>query len=224
MEIAGNRPSAQRWVLIALIALLGLAITAAASNAGASGHGQAVAAKKHCKKHKRSAGAAKKKKKCKRKKTDFVTPPTIAPPASTPSTPSTPKATLRASLSFDDNPSDLDLYVWDAAGNLAAFDGNDIPDSDTTSNSASPEQFFDHRSPSTRDFTYGVCVYSDGDGDAGTSTDVDYTLNAPGDSPPFTDSDTLAGGSGDWVLYVGTYDPDPLNSGDWCENVDDNLL
>jgi hypothetical protein len=219
MEIAGNRPSAQRWVLIALISLLGLAITAGASNAGASGHGQAVAAKKHCKKKgKKSAAVAKKK--CRKKHPNFVAPPTIAPPA-TPSTPPTPKATLRASLSFDVT-SDLDLYVWDAAGNLAAFDVNDIPDSDTTSNSPSPEQFFDHRSPSTRDFTYGVCAYSDGDGDAGTDTEVEYTLDAPGDSPPFTDESTLTG-SGDWALYVGPYDPDPLDSGDWCQNADDNL-
>jgi hypothetical protein len=157
MEIAGNGSSAQRWVLIAFIALLGLAITAGASNAGASGHGQAVAAKKHCKKHKRSAGAAKKKK-CKRKKSTVAPPNTTAPPS--PTVPTGP--TTRASITWD-TADEVDLHVFDASGNHDFYNdlGSTIPnavDNDQDVDGG-PETFVDSRSPSTRTFTFYVCLY-----------------------------------------------------------------
>jgi hypothetical protein len=162
MEIAGNRPSAQRWVLIAFIALLGLAITAGASNAGASGHGQAVAAKKSCKKHKRSAGAAKKKK-CKRKK-GTATPPSVTPPASTPTVPTGP--TTRASITWDTS-DEVDLHVFDASGNHDYYNSTNstIPDAVDHDQSVDggPETFVDSRSPSTRTFTFYVCLYGSQD-------------------------------------------------------------
>jgi hypothetical protein len=108
MEIAGNRPSAQRWVLIALVALLGLVITAGASNAGASGHGQAVAAKKHCKKKgKKSAAVAKKKKKCKKKGQATPVAPTVAPPVLTP-----PKGPIERIRITWTGGADLDVHAW----------------------------------------------------------------------------------------------------------------
>jgi hypothetical protein len=207
---------ARRWGQIGLVALLGLTLALVTVSAGHAKAGHAVEAKKKCKKKKHRSASSAKKKKCK-KKGPVVAPPVVTPPQATPPTP-----TLRASLSFDDSAADFDLYVWDASGNLAAYFGNDIPNSETTSDSPSPEQFLDRESPSTREFTYGVCLYDDFDGDSGTATAADYTLNAPGDSPPFTDSDTLSG-TGDWALYIGSFDPDPGDTGDWCRDNDEIL-
>jgi hypothetical protein len=202
----------RRWGQIGLVALLGLTLALVTVSAGHATSGHAVTAKKKCKKKSKKSADAAKKKKCKKKKKQTVVPPVVAPPVTPPAT----GHTLRASLSFNDvtTQADLDLYVWDADGNLAYFDGNTIPDSETTSNTDSPEEFFDLRLPSTRDFTYGVCAYSDGS-DELTDTAVDYTLDAPGDSPPFSDNGTLHG-TGDTALYVGPYDPDPGNTGNWC--------
>jgi hypothetical protein len=220
MQSVSSHP-ARRWSVLALIALLGLAVTFTASSASSASPGHAVAAKKKCKKKHKSAASAKKKK-CKKKKHAVVPPVTTPAP---PSNPTPPAPTLRGSLSFDDvsTDADLDLYVWDAEGNLAWFDDDTgIPDAFTTSNSPSPEQFFDQRSPSTREFTYGVCAYDDGDDDDLTDTEVDYTLDAPGGPSPFSDSDSVIG-TGDWVLYVGPFDPDPGNTGNWCIDSNDPI-
>jgi hypothetical protein len=102
MEVARNGLSARRWVLIALVALLGLAVTAVSSSAVASGPGRAIEAKKKCKKkHKRSAQSAKKK--CKKVRHVVL-----------------PAPLVRATLSWSAG-SEVDLHAYDASGNHAGF-------------------------------------------------------------------------------------------------------
>jgi hypothetical protein len=102
MEVARNGLSARRWVLVALIALLGLAVTAVGSSSAASGAGRdAVAAKKKCKK-KRSAGVAKKKK-CKKVRHVVL-----------------PAPLVRATLAWSAG-SEVDLHAYDASGNHSGF-------------------------------------------------------------------------------------------------------
>jgi hypothetical protein len=155
MQIGVSSHSARRWSVLALVALLGLAVTFAttsASSGASSGH--AVAAKKKCKKkHKRSAAAAKKKK-CKKKKT-------VAPPAA----PLTRSAGTIASITWD-TPDEVDLHVFDASGNhdFYSLEESTIPDAmdidQEPPDGGGPETFIDQQSPSTRTFTYYVCLYS----------------------------------------------------------------
>ena len=58
---------------------------------------------------------------------------------------------------------DLDLYIYDAAGNVAFFDDQEaIPDgslSPDITDSGGPEVFTDARDPSTREFGFRVCYF-----------------------------------------------------------------
>jgi hypothetical protein len=159
----------RRWSVLALAAVLGLAVTFAATSASNASSGDAVAAKKKCKKKHKSAASAKKKK-CKKKKA-------VVPPVTTPTPPSNPTPsvpTTRASVTWDSD-SEVDLHVYDALGNHAFYDGNDIPDSEENDQSTDggPETFIDHLSPSSRTFTFYVCLYSYGD--TPTSGDIHVT-------------------------------------------------
>jgi hypothetical protein len=80
MQIGVSSHPARRWTMLALVALLGLTMAVASSNAMASAPGHARAAKK-CKKGKKSAVAAKKKCKKKKKSAPVVAPPATSPPA-----------------------------------------------------------------------------------------------------------------------------------------------
>jgi hypothetical protein len=83
----------------------------------------------------------------------------VAPPATTPSTPTQPSVpTTRASITWD-SIDQVDLHVWDALGNHAAYWEDTIPASEE--NDDFPETFVDLQSPSTRAFTFWVCLFSD---------------------------------------------------------------
>jgi hypothetical protein len=157
MQTSISSNPARRWSLLALVALLGLAVTVT-TNASSASPGHAVAAKKKCKKKGKKSAEAAKKKKCKKKKT------VIAPPAVTP--PATPSGgtTTRASITWDSD-DEVDLHVWDAFGNRAYYFESTIPDTfeNDQDDPGGPETFLDLQSPSTRAFTYWVCLYGDED-------------------------------------------------------------
>jgi len=156
MGVARNGLSASRWVVIALVALLGLAVMAAGS-APASGSSHAVVAKKKCKKHKRAAGVAKKK--CKKKK--------IVLPA--------PAPLVRGTLTWSGgtSASEVDLHAFDASGNHTGWVNstsgvvNGIPNavhSGDVGGASGTERFTDNifviGGPANREFSYVACVYS----------------------------------------------------------------
>jgi hypothetical protein len=147
--------SARRFVSlgVALIALVALTVSLG-TGAASAGPGHAVTAKKKCKKAKKGAVSAKKKK-CKRHKT--VVPPATTPPVTQPAVPTT-----RASITWDTS-DEVDMHVFDAAGNHAFYDDSfGIPDADEEDQSTAggPETFVDNLSPSTRTFTVYLCLYS----------------------------------------------------------------
>jgi hypothetical protein len=156
MEVARNGLSARRWVLVALIALLGLAVVAVGSSPAASGSGRAVTAKKKCKKHKRSAGVAKKKK-CKKVRHVVL-----------------PAPLVRATLSWSAG-SEVDLHAYDASGNHAGFvatgptTGNIVQGIPNAHHSGDvgpggPQETFTDDifvagGPANREFSYIACLY-----------------------------------------------------------------
>jgi hypothetical protein len=152
---------ARRWGRIGLVALLGLmlalvAITASHARAGQPGH--AVAAKKKCKKHKRSAGVSKKKK-C--KKVHHIVLPAPGP-------------LVRATLAWSAN-DEVDLHAFDASGNHAGWAQtgpstfgvvNNIPNAHHNGDigpGGPSESFTDDifvvGGPSNREFSYIACLY-----------------------------------------------------------------
>jgi hypothetical protein len=174
MQIGVSTHPARRWSLLALVALLGLAVTFAATSASGASSGHAVAAKKKCKKKHKSAATAKKKK-CKKKKKAIV------PPATPPSTPTAPSGgpTVRASVTWDST-DEVDLHVFDALGNTDFYsDSNStIPDADVDDQDEEldiPETFTDFQSPSTRAFTFWVCLYGDDEPTDPVHVTVDIT-------------------------------------------------
>jgi hypothetical protein len=154
MQVGASSQLARRWSLVALVALLGLAVAFATTSASSANAGHAVAAKKKCKKKHKSAAEAKKKK-CKKKK-KVVTPP--------PAPPLTRAAGTIASITWD-TPDEVDLHVFDSSGNHDFYseEGSTIPDAvdhdQEPPDGGGPEFFEDQQSPSTRTFTYYVCLY-----------------------------------------------------------------
>ena len=148
---------------------------------------------------------------------------------------------------------DLDLYVYDAAGNVAFYgDADAIPEallSADVTDSGGPETFTDNQVLSIRSFGYRVCYYGPGvdagpteatlvsrDG-LGTQTTNTFTLSRPGNCfragdlgliPADVDSD------GDTVLdeadncpavaNAGQVDVDGNGFGDPCNGAADNDL
>ena len=161
---------ARKWVVAALIAVLGVAVVAGSTVASASGPGHAVAAKKKCKKKKRSASSAKKKK-CKVKH--------VVLPA--------PGPLVRASLTWGSGPGDeVDLHAYDASGAHAGWNPllnggsggveNLIPNATHNGDvgpSGGTESFTDNifqmGGLSNREFGYIACLY-----------------NGPGSMSPYT--------------------------------------
>jgi uncharacterized protein YfaP (DUF2135 family) len=185
-------------MLFALMALLGLTVVVGAGNAIASSSGDtvAVAAKKKCKKGKKSAVAAKKKK-CKKKKT--------AVPA--PATP--PSPTVRATLTWNDA-SDLDLIVWAPDGTHAFVfsDPNPIANSQFSADDLDglgPETFTDLTTPN-RQFSYGVCAFS---GSSGSTVATIQYKRADGSTGSVTSTAGDLNGDGDlvYVHVAGGFDP-----------------
>jgi putative hemolysin len=144
---------ARRSSILALVALLGLAVTFATTSASSATSGHAVAAKKHCKKKKgKKSATAAKKKKCKKKHA-------AVPPAA----PLTRSAGTIASITWD-TADQVDMHVFDASGNEDYYNKelSTIPDAveNDQEDPGTPETFEDLQSPSTRTFTYYVCLYN----------------------------------------------------------------
>ena len=187
MEVARYARST-RLVVIALVALLGLAVVAGGSGAAASGPGDAVAAKKKCKKKKGFHSA--KKKKCKKHVLTI------------------PGPIVRATISWPAG--EVDLHAFDSAGNRSgiAFPcstnpcpiAEGIPNATHSpdSNNGGTETFTDNiivrNGTSNREFAYAICYY--------TSTTVTFTgVNRFGQSQTLSIPDTA--GSGQNVTATG---------------------
>jgi hypothetical protein len=146
----GRGKSRNALVALAIVALLVGAAAGTAVSSSSGGGSAEVAKKKKCKKGKKGADSAKKKK-CKKKKKKPAGP--------------APEPTVRATLSWDQPPVDLDLYVFDTAGNSGRLSGNAIPSSSFAThvaNGLTHETFTDQifNKPG-RAFSFGVC-YQDG--------------------------------------------------------------
>jgi hypothetical protein len=90
-------------------------------------------------------------------------PPAPEPPP--PPAPAPPPPRERAQLTWD-NQSDVDLHIWDEAGNHARYDGlGGIPDAHLLEDvipGFGPERFVEDTAFGRR-YTYGLCLYSGGD-------------------------------------------------------------
>ena len=154
----------RRWALLAMVALLGLAVTFATTSASGASSGHAVAAKKRhkCKKGKKSAAAAKKKK-CKRKRSPApVAPP--APPAPPPTGPVV-RADVTWTVTGVTDEADIDLHAFSEGAHtgyseVTATEENQIPNLiDEPGFESAHERILDNTNPSTRGLTFAVCSY-----------------------------------------------------------------
>jgi hypothetical protein len=79
--------------------------------------------------------------------------------------PPAPVETERARITWDTDDTDVDLHIWDQEGHHAWYGETDgIPDSfllQDIINGYGPEIFYDRRTPSRRQLTFGLCYYSD---------------------------------------------------------------
>jgi hypothetical protein len=143
-------------VLLALVALAAFTITATIGASASASGGNAVAAKKKCKKKNHAASA--KKKRCKKRKN--------VPPVSV----------VRATLTWSNGGAsdvDMDLFVFDAQGRTAGNGTDAIPASDLSPDVQGPagtETFTDLNANQHRPFSYGVCYL------VGGSVHTDYTI------------------------------------------------
>jgi hypothetical protein len=171
---------------------------AGGSSAAASGHGKAVAAKKKCKKGKKSAVSAKKK--CKHK----VVPVPLPAPM------------VRGNLSWTTANADLDLHAYDASGRHSGLsisvsgmeegipNASHSPDVQTAGSETFTDNIFVQGGTANREFSYLVCAYDDasatftGVSASGQSStlplsaqaDTAYEFTVPG-GPPVPDPNTV---------------------------------
>jgi hypothetical protein len=91
--------------------------------------------------------------------------------------------TQRARISWNTGATDVDLHVWDGAGDHAWFrDPTGIPGAELTEDDRygfGPEHFREH-APTGRSLTYGLCYFDDSGGGA---TTVSIELTDPGGGP-----------------------------------------
>lgn len=157
--------SMRRWALLAMVALLGLAVTLATTSASGESTGQAVAAKKKhkCKKGKKSAAAAKKKKKCKRKRSPAVVAPP-APPAPPPTGPVV-RADVTWTVTGVTDEADIDLHAFSEGAHtgyseVTATEENQIPNLiQEPGFESAHERLLDKTNPSTRGLSFALCSY-----------------------------------------------------------------
>jgi hypothetical protein len=173
-----GRATGARWLVIALVATLGLTLSVSVAGAGATGSRGAVTAKKKCKKAKKGAATAKKRK-CRKHRLAI------------------PGPIVRATISWPAG--EVDLHAFDAAGNRSgiAFPcstspcpiAEGIPNATHSADASNggAETFTDNifvkGGRATREFAYAICFY--------TSTTVVFTVvNRLGQSQslPITDS------------------------------------
>jgi hypothetical protein len=122
---------------------------------------------------------------------------------------------LRLTVSWDDN-ANIDLFVWDSSLRQASpFTRFAIPKTFHSGDTGVlPEKFFDRRFTPKRHFAFGVCLAAEPFADPSVFT---VTYKRP-DGTTFTDTDELFD-RGQSILYLedGVPDPDPSNSGAWCQ-------
>jgi hypothetical protein len=151
---------ARRWSILVLAALLGLAVTFAATSARSATSGHAVAAKKKCKKKGKKSATAAKKKKCGHKRN-------ATPPASPVLTP--PKGPIERIVITWPSEADVDVHAWsnglhdgwneDELQTEVQIPGTTYTSSDETPNHESIVET--NPNPSVP-MTFGICNYPDG--------------------------------------------------------------
>jgi hypothetical protein len=194
----GSPSRLNRSILLALVALLGLTVALAGSAVASSKGDVAVAAKKKCKKGKKSAVAAKKKK-CKKK----TTTPAPAP---------TPK--VRATLTWSGN-SDLDLLAWDTNGTKGSVEapGAIANTSFSADDTNGGTETFTDTIGSTRQFAYGICA----DNVSSSTTWTVTIVSAGGNTQTLTNTFTT---TQDNVRYTysnpASFNPGPGIANGWC--------
>jgi hypothetical protein len=172
-----GRATGARWLVIALVAVLGLTLSVSVAGAGATGSRGAVVAKKKCKKKKGVRSA--KKKKCKKKHVLSI-----------------PGPLVRATITWPSG--EVDLHAFDSAGNRSGIafpcpsnpcaitegipNGTHSPDSNNGGSETFTDNIFVKGGSANREFAYLICFYA--------STTVNFTgVNRFGQSQtiPITD-------------------------------------
>jgi hypothetical protein len=163
MQIGISSHRVRRWSLLALVALLGIAVTFATTSVGNASGGHAVAAKKKCKKKgKKSAAVAKKK--CKKKKKSPAPAP-VAQPTPPPTGP-----VVRADVSWTvtgvTDEADIDVHAWHAGAHTGysevSVGGEDLEIPNLIWEPGfefGRERILDNTNPSTRGLTFAICSY-----------------------------------------------------------------
>jgi hypothetical protein len=200
---------ARRWSILALVALLGLAVTFATTSASSATSGHAVAAKKKCKKKGKKSAAVAKKKKCKHKKkaTPAPTPPVLTPP----------KGPVERIVITWPSEADVDVHAWSNGlhdGWNEDEDGNqtEIPGTTYTSSQETPnhESIVETNPNPSVPMTFGICNYPDGNSN-NAFVHVKWVL---ADGTTQTDEGTLV--YGDFLVeedeQAGPADP----ADEWC--------
>jgi hypothetical protein len=151
--MTSGRATGARWLVIALIATLGLTLSASVAGAGAAGSHGAVAAKKKCKKAKKGAATAKKK--CRKKHVLAL-----------------PGPLVRGTITWSTG--QVDLHAFDASGNRSGIvfpcstavcpivEGipNATHSPDVAGGSESfTDNIFVHGGVANREFAYALCFY-----------------------------------------------------------------
>ncbi len=184
-----GRATGARWLVIALVATLGLTLSVPVAGAGATGSRGAVAAKKKCKKAKKGAAVAKKKK-CKHRLP-------------------IPGPIVRATITWPSG--EVDLHAFDAAGNRSGVGtgcsiGTACPITEgipnathsADANNGGSETFTDNifvrGGRANREFAYAVCFYTD-------TTVVFTSVNRLGQSHSIPITDTS--GHGHSLTFTG---------------------
>jgi hypothetical protein len=215
MQIGVSTHPARRWSLLALVALLGLAVTFATTSASGASSGHAVAAKKKhgCKKKKGKKSAAAAKKKCKHKKTPAPTSPVLTPPKG-------PIERIRITWTGG---ADVDVHAWsnglhdgwnETLGTEGAYElqipGTTFHHSETGGDN---ENIVETNPNPSVPMTFGICNYPNALVD-----DADVTVKwVLADGTTKTDAGTLV-----WDDFLVEVDEqagpaDPVE--DWCPQV-----
>jgi hypothetical protein len=153
--MTSGRAIGTRWLVIALVAALGLTLSVSVAGAGATGSRSAVVAKKKCKKKKGVTSA--KKKKCKRKHVLSI-----------------PGPLVRGTITWPSG--EVDLHAFDSSGNRSgiALDCNanpcpilqgipsatHSPDSNNGGSETFTDNIFVNGGSTNREFAYLICFYA----------------------------------------------------------------
>jgi hypothetical protein len=172
--MTSGRAVGTRWLVIALVAALGLTLSVSVAGAGATGSRSAVVAKKKCKKKKGVTSA--KKKKCKRKHVISL-----------------PGPLVRGSITWPAG--QVDLHAFDASGNRSGIvfpcntatcaisegipNATHSPDLSNGGTESFTDNIFVHGGSANREFGYAICFYN--------NATVSFTgVNALGQSQTLT--------------------------------------